>query len=394
MLSTLLVASSLALGQAEPLPVEPAAEAEAAFENRPLLQELLHRGRSDDAAEPFFKITGWTEGSFTASTASGDQLPMGFNYEANDFVVQQNWLRLDRAVDPAASEPTFGFRSDTILPGTDYRFTIARGLWDQQLMANNDAPALYGIDPVQFYAEAYFPDVGRGLSVKAGRFFSPYGVESIDTTATPFASRAYTFIYNPFTHTGVLTTLNVTESVTVTNGIVTGSDIFIDPAANPTYFGSIKWAPPDAANTLQLSTILSDGRFDVQENFNHPQVFDLVWTHKIDEKWNYSLDALYGFQDNVPGAGFADWFGVVNYLTRTWTPNISSTARLEFFYDAEGNRTGSEGLYTAITGGVNVRPMCNLTVRPEVRYDHNSESDPFSGDSNLITATLDFIIHW
>src|SRR5262245_5251709 len=37
-------------------------------------------------------ISGWTEGSFTASTARVSQLPMGFNYRANDFLLQNNWL--------------------------------------------------------------------------------------------------------------------------------------------------------------------------------------------------------------------------------------------------------------------------------------------------------------
>src|SRR5262245_37263946 len=39
------------------------------------------------------QITGWTDVSFTASTARDSQLPMGFNYLANEFQLQQNWLR-------------------------------------------------------------------------------------------------------------------------------------------------------------------------------------------------------------------------------------------------------------------------------------------------------------
>jgi hypothetical protein len=58
MLSTLFVAGLLVLGQAEPLPDEPASAVETAFEDRPLMQELLHSGRSYEVAEPFFKITG------------------------------------------------------------------------------------------------------------------------------------------------------------------------------------------------------------------------------------------------------------------------------------------------------------------------------------------------
>src|SRR3954467_13740534 len=64
------------------------------------------------------RISGWTDASFTASTAERSQLPMGFNYRANDFLLQQNWLRFERPViTSGTTEPTFGFRSDTILPG-------------------------------------------------------------------------------------------------------------------------------------------------------------------------------------------------------------------------------------------------------------------------------------
>lgn len=349
---------------------------------------------AEPSKDDFLKIVGWTEMSYTASSAHGDQLPMGFNYKANEFLLQQTWLRIERAVDPKASEPTFGFRSETNLIGSDYRFSVIRGLWDGQLTADNGSPNLYGIDPVQFYGEAYFPDIGRGLNVKVGRFYSPWGVESLDATATPLASRSYTFIYDPFTHTGLLTTYALSDSVSVQNGIVLGCDVFIDPADSPTYVGDIKWEPPGGTDTLLLVAILGSGRYNQSQSFNNQQILSAVWKHKLNDQWNYSLDALYGFQNNIPGAGFADWFGIVNYLTRTWTPNCSSTTRLEFFDDTEGTRTGSKGLYTAITGGINVRPINNLTLRPELRYDHNSESQPFHGKADLFTATLDIIVHW
>src|SRR5262249_36812238 len=151
-------------------------------------------------------VSGWTEAAFTASSDRQDQLPMGFNYRANEAQVQQTWLRVERTVDQNATTPTYGFRSDTLF-GIDYRFTIARGLFSGQLTDDHGQPNLYGVDPVQFYAEAYFPQVGRGLDVKLGRHFCQYGEESIDTTLNNFVSRSYAFIYDPFTHTGLLTTL-------------------------------------------------------------------------------------------------------------------------------------------------------------------------------------------
>src|SRR5262249_56307939 len=104
------------------------------------------------------QLSGWTEAAFTASTAANNQLPMGFNYRANEFQLQQNWLRFERPVlTSGTTTPTFGFRNDWILPGIDYRFTASRGLFSGQLTASGGQPNLYGIAPIQFYAEGDFP---------------------------------------------------------------------------------------------------------------------------------------------------------------------------------------------------------------------------------------------
>jgi len=109
------------------------------------------------------QLSGWADLSFTASSADRNQLPIGFNFRANEFLLQQNWLRFERTVvTSGTTEPTFGFRTDTILPGADYRFTLARGIFDRQLTADNGQPNLYGIDPIQFYAEASFPRSAAG----------------------------------------------------------------------------------------------------------------------------------------------------------------------------------------------------------------------------------------
>jgi hypothetical protein len=338
-------------------------------------------------------VSGWTEGSFTASSITGNQLPMGFNYEGNRFLLQQNWLRVERQVDPKAADVTWGFRSDTILPGSDYRFTIARGLFDSQLTNNSGQPNLYGIDPVQFYGEAYLPSVAAGLDVKLGRFFCQFGAESIDTTQTPFASRSYTFIYNPFTHTGLLTTLKLSDAWSMQNGVVLGSDVFIDPAASPAYTGSIKWGPTNGRASAVFAVILGSGRYEPAEQFHNPEIFDIVLTKKLNSRLTWTCEGLYGFTYDVPTIGFANWFGFAQYLACPLSPQVVGNARLEFFDDCQGERTGFPGLYTAATAGITFKPVNHLLIRPEVRFDHN-DSRPFQGKPDLFTAALDFVVRW
>ncbi len=331
---------------------------------------------------------------FTAASDAHEQLPLGFNYKANQFLLQQNWLRVELPVNQNTTVPTFGFRSDTILPGSDYRFTLPRGLWNSQLTAAHGQPATYGIDPIQFYGEAYFPTVVRGLDVKLGRIFCQYGVEANDAVSNALASHSYTFIYDPFTHTGFMATLKLTDAWSVQAGLMLGSDIFIDPADVLTGMGSIKWAPPGSQDSVLFSFIMGPGRFNQERNFHNPDIFDLVYSHSLSPRLTYNLEALFGFTTNVPDIGTATWFGILNYVTYTLSPRVAATTRLEFFNDSQGQRTGFEGLYTAWTMGMTFKPIKALWLRPELRYDYNNASRPFEGKHGLFTANMDLVIRW
>jgi hypothetical protein len=184
------------------------------------------------------------------------------------------------------------------------------------------------------------------------------------------------------------------DSNRVQNGLVTGSDVFIDPAASPTYIGSVKWAPSDGQNSVLFAVILGPGRYNQTEDFNNPQVLDLVYTHKVNGGLTYTLDSLFGYQTNLPDIGTATWFGVANYLTYQITPRLSGTTRLEFFNDIDGNRTGFKGLYTALTAGLNFQPRRDIIIRPEIRYDYNNESRPFESRHGLFTVAADVILRW
>ena len=397
MLPCLLLCATLSVGQTgitdtsaapAPPPTAPAAD-------RWILMKLL-QGTWEGALldDNRLRLYGWADMTETASTDRRTQLPMGFNYAANDFLLQQSWLRFERTVvTSGTSEPTFGFRSDTLV-GADYRFTLPRGLLNNQLTGSDGRPNRYGVDPIQFYGEAYFPTVAQGLDVKLGRFFAQYGVEANDAPSNALESHAYTFIYNPFTHTGLLASLKLTSALTVQAGLVLGSDVFIAPEDRPTFIGSVKWAPPSGRDSAQFAVIVGPGRFDQGRNFNNPDVFDFIYTHQLNARLAYSFESLFGFQTNVPHIGTENEFGILNYLTYTFTPRLSGTTRLEFFDDAQGQRTGFTGLYTALTAGVTFKPYKSVIFRPEVRYDYNGESRPFEDKHGLFTATADVILRW
>ncbi len=377
---------------AQPTPVSQAIKAP---ERWPFMRTVQGTWLGAGLEDQRTQVYGWTQGNFTASTDQRDQLPYGMNYKANQFLLEQNWLRIDRpVVTSGTSEPSFGFRSDWILPGSDYFFTLPRGLFNGQLTASNGGPNLYGIDPVEFYAEAYFPSVARGMDVKVGRFFSQFGVEQIPAPDNPLVSHAYAFIYNPFTQTGILTTTKLSETVSVQAGLVLGNDNFFGPTDTPTFIGSVKGVSPDLRNSLLLNVIIDKGRFDQEHNFHNPEILDLIATHKINPNLVYTFESLYGFTNNVPDIGTANWLHLVNYLTYNFTERFNGATRLELFDDFQGQRTGFAGLYVAPATVLTFRPVKWLQLRQEVRYDYHTETAPFEGKHGLFTATSDCILRW
>jgi hypothetical protein len=402
MLHCALLTAALALGQAGPTPGSPPLVYSAGPDRYLLMNSLQGTWPGSLLEGERLRISGWTDLSFTASSADDSNLPMGFNWRANQFLLQQNWLRIERSVvTSGTTEPSFGFRSDWILPGSDYRFTLPRGIFNDQLSANHGQPNLYGIDPIQFYGEAYFPTVARGMDVKVGRVFCQYGVEANDAPSNYFLSHAYTFIYDPFTHTGVMTTTKLTDAWSVQAGMMLGSDIFIDPADTPTGMASVKWIrpvgtdPSNVRDSVLFSVIIGSGRFNQARNFHNPEIFDLVYTHQFNPRLTYNFETLYGYTTHVTDLGTADWLGVLNYLSYQLSPRLSATARLEFFDDAQGQRTNFKGLYTAMTAGFQFKYRGGrIVLRPEVRYDYNDESRPFENHHGLCTAASDVILRW
>jgi hypothetical protein len=87
---------------------------------------------------------------------------------------------------------------------------------------------------------------------------------------------------------------------------------------------------------------------------------------------------------------------VCQYLNYSFTDKLGGILRFELFDDFEGQRTGFEGLYTAVTTGLQFRPRKDIIIRPELRYDYNGYSKPFNLGTrhDLFTASTDFIIRY
>lgn len=365
--------------------------------------------------------TGWIEQSFTGSTDSVTNSTVVWNDRANRYLLQQGWVRVGRSVlNAGTTEPTFGFQID-MLNGSDYRFTLPRGLFNSQLVNSTGAQNLYGVDPIQHYVSMYVPTLFRGTEIRFGRVYTPWGVESLEAVSTPLLSRSYAFNFSPpFTHCGLEALVTFSPEWTAVFMLANGNDVYFgDPSEELRFVGNVRWVQPGGGrNTVTLATSLGRGKFNPafatppnqstaalatepfgRNNFN---AFDVVYTHTFSPVFSYNLEAIYGYQTNVPqGAlgvgsvnGFANWLSAAHYLFYTFSPKLTGILRYEDFEDFQGQRTGFPGLYMALTGGMQYHFSKSVIVRPELRYDYNFESPAFEGKHGIFTAASDLIIRW
>jgi hypothetical protein len=376
------------------------------------------------------QIWGWTTMSFTPSSSNVDNnLPVTWTDRANRFLVNQHWTRIERPViTSGTTEPTWGYRFDFLF-GTDYRWTLPRGLWNSQLENSRGNVNLYGVDMISSYLEYYVPTFFQGLDIKVGRFFTPFGYESLETISSPLVSKSYSFNwFPPFTHFGALATCVFNPMWKAQAGIINGNDVWIgDPSERPRFLGTLTYTSPNLRDVVTLGTSLGKGGIGSGDTYNPAtyglmsepagranfNAFDLVWTHVINPRMNYALEADYAYQygvpSNVPGGiirgnglsgpgatGTAHWGGLAQYLIVNLSPKVQQITRFELWDDTDGQRTGFVGLYVSPTAGIVYKPYPWLMFRQELRYDYNGASTPFDNGTrhDLVTAAMDLTVRW
>ncbi|MHB1421593.1 MAG: outer membrane beta-barrel protein [Gemmataceae bacterium] len=364
-------------------------------------------------------LNGWIEQSYTASTDRSSNYPVIFNDRANEYLLQQDWVRLGRKlVTTGTTEMSWGFQVDTII-GSDYRWTLPRGLWNSQLDNSTGAQNLYGVDMVQQYVNLYIPTLFRGTELRLGRFYSPLNFDSIEGISTPLDSRSYAFENSPFTMCGLAAYVTFNTEWNGVFMLVNGNDVYWgDPSEELRFAGNVKWTQSGGGNIVQLGTSLGRGKFNpayptppqqstlglADEPFgrNNFNTFDFLFTHLFSKVFSYNLEIMYGYQYDVPQAslpiadpsGFTDWYSVLHYFFYDVNSRLRLIGRWEDFDDCQGQRTGFAGVYNAVSGGLLYRLNPSMWLRPEVRYDYNFESTPFEGKHGLLTAAIDTIVRW
>jgi hypothetical protein len=315
------------------------------------------------------EVGGWTQfgyqsgpdGAFTGNGAFNDvNFGPGAGYsnakEWDNLNLNQQGLYVGKTAD-GSNGLDWGFRAEVIY-GVDGN--------EAQSFGNN--PGRFDFDPQynhgiyewampQLYAEVATGD----LSTKVGHFYTPVGYEVIPSGGNFFLSRQLTF-YNsePFTHTGFLSTYTAGDNLQVLGGWAAGMDTGFDRFNTGSVFigGFIYTLSETATLTYMTCTGNMGARGDGSIN-------SIFLTKNWSDNWQsvHQFDVLgSNLGTDFETTGVADnSTGQINYLFYTINDKLKAGARQEW-YKADGT-----SYYTA-TYGVNVVPMENLTIRPEVRH--------------------------
>jgi hypothetical protein len=277
-----------------------------------------------------------------------------FNNRPGRWNQHQLWFYAEREARPTNGQWDWGFRFDLVY-GIDAQDTQAfgntPGTWDFQ---NGFDFGSFGWAIPQLYFELANEDV----SVIFGHFFTAVGYEVVTAPDNFFYSHAYT-MYNsePFTHTGVLATINATEDTTVYAGWTLGWDTgFNQFQGGSNFLGGISHAISDELTLTYITTV---GDFGARGNngYGHSIVADYAFA----DDWNYVIQS--DLVSVTPNGGGRDHdIGLNQYLFYTINDHFKVGGRFEWWHD------DGESTYEA-TVGVNFRPNSHMILRPEIRQD-------------------------
>lgn len=408
----------------------------------------LSEARANNLTSLFKKsrleLGGWINGGATYNAnnpSDGFNGTVTFADRAERFQLNQFNLFLQRSVESEGSQWDIGGRFDFLF-GTDAIYAQAfgisafdentgepsnRGNWDLNICCNSTRT--YGIALPQAYLEAYVP-FGEGLNIKLGHFYTPIGYESVPAPDNFFYTRGY--ILNsgePFTHTGLLTSLSVTKNWLVQTGATTGSATggwdggFDKQLDNWGALLNIIWNSDDKKTSAQIGGTYGTTAVD-EPWLMYSTVLQRWWTPKT----HMVIHHTHGWASNInlaEGIKNASWYSINTHLTYDLFRDFSLGIRAERFHDRNGwrvfspyrilsalNNKGASFAgnvpfisapadYYAVTLGANWNPakrfgwksLENLIIRKNIRYDRadgiGMAFRPFDGKKDQFLFSLD-----
>jgi hypothetical protein len=200
------------------------------------------------------------------------------------------------------------------------------------------------------------------LTVDFGKFYTSAGAEIFENSGNWLTSRSMIFTYGPYTHAGLRLSLPINDVLTVQGSIVNGWDNVITSLSPKMYNLSA------ALNLASGTSVFFNFYGGPQTSVDSRLLFDLVAQQTVGN-FGINLNGIFGLE------GASKWYAASLMGKYTIADRLRVAARVEYFADPDGHRTGQVGSsYLNSTLGVGViitNPDAFGTVefRPEFRHD-------------------------
>ncbi len=358
------------------------------------------------------KLYGWIDPSLNFSTSSQRNSPEANDVYSNRFELNQLVLYAERLPDSVQRDHIdWGFHL-TALYGTDYRFTTAKGYWSGPWVNDHRE---YGFDPTLEYLDIYFPQFAQGMNLRLGRFISVPGIEAQLAPNNYIFSHSLLYAIDPFTDTGLIATLKLSDQWLMQLGITAGHDVAPWTSdAKPSATACLNYTTKSVNDNLYAcANGINDGKYA----YNNLQQYDATWYHKFSKTVHMATEAWYMYERDVPalngtirpetGANAAyclpgeqrctaPEYAVVNFLQKELSTHDFLSFRSDFLDDKKGQRTGYATKYSE-----NTIMWCHwvgtsVQLRPELRFERAWDMKAYNNgrQQNQLTVASDLIFHF
>jgi len=377
------------------------------------LQKLLGMANNKSRV----RFYGWVDVGGDLSTSKHSNAPTAYDLVPNAVELDQVILRVQRDPNTVQAEKVdWGFLFDNIY-GMDYRYTIAKGIFSDQLLKHNN---LYGYDPAQLYGLLYIPKVAEGMLLKVGRFISPSDIEAQWVPDNYLYSHSLMFTVDPYTFTGAQATIKLSKYFQFEFGLHGGNDVAPwNNSANLNGMAMIRWVAKNNNNSI-YGGIPSIGKGYYTNEHDNLQMVVWTWGHRFSDKVHMMTEGYYMWQKNadvggtvisgpaepyfmgtgagamVPGISSA--VGLVNYFQVMLSTKNYISIRNDYLNDPQGNRTCYATTYSSHTLGFVHHFNDLITIRPEIRYERSYTNGitPYDNGTkkDQATASMDLIVRF
>jgi hypothetical protein len=384
-------------------------------------------------------------GNISSSTVKpGGNAPAAYLYTPNTFQLDQAVIYLDRFPDTVQKDHVdWGLRLSAIY-GENYRYTTAYGLDSGQLLNDNrvngyDFPMFWGELFIPQVYDGLMLRLGRFISLPdIEAQLAPNNYMYTHSMTYTFDNYTNTGLQSTLAlnknwmvqlglTVGTEASIQHLHSTEVNpypnipgvqyNPLYPGTTFKQDPGAMPSWTLCGRYNSDDGKDDVNLcADAINKGTY----GYNNLQWIGATAYHTFNDKWHISWEGYTLYQKDVPnelnpvvqnvyahgGAPFSSAFipfnapglaicSSVNQLTctaRVYTttaylnyspdPLNNFSVRPEFYWDAQGQRTGTATRYGNFAVGWQHWWSPQIEARPEIAYYHSFNAVAFNGNSN------------